>query len=129
MAAKKQSKKRVPVLAFAYEEDLARGDRGDTICVDDMQYTLEYRSPLPKGCFYADKLDATSRCLSKAKRVHFEKPPPSPADKARPFKPFKEQRKQRDEAEQKAALMLRRLNKDPKSKARTSSSRLCRVRD
>ena len=116
MAAKKQTKKRVPVLTFAYDEDLARGACGDMICVEDMHYTLEYRSPLPKGCFYPDELAATARCLSKAKRVHFEKPPPSPADKAKPFK------EQQDEAEQKAALMLSRLNKDPASKARKLQS-------
>ena len=43
-----------------------------------------------------------------------EKPPPSPEAKA---KTFEEQWKQREDAEQKAALMIDTLNKDPKSKA------------
>ena len=113
MAAKKRTKKRVPVLTFAYDKDVARGD---TICVEDMHYTLEYRSPLPKGCFYPDELLAVARCLAKAKRVHFEKPAPSAADTAKPFK------EQQDEAEQEAALMLKKLDKDPTSKARKLKS-------
>ena len=116
MAANKKTTQRVPVLTFAYdEEDLLASGR-DTFCVEDMHYTLEYRSALPKGCLYPDELAATVRCLSKQKTVHFEKQPPSPVGK---HKVYAEECKQREEE---AAALLKKLNADPKSKERKLKS-------
>ena len=114
-AAKKQTHKRVPTLTLGYDEDFVRGR--DTISSEDMYYTLDYRPPLPKGCFYPDEMYATTRCLSKAKRVHFEKPPPSPERKS-----WRLIEEKQYEAEKKAALLLTKLNKDPKVKARKIQS-------
>ena len=113
MRSKKLTKKRVPVMARVFDSTSAEQS------LDSLSYTIEYRPRPPKGYFYEDDLDATARCISKRKRVHFEEPSSLPKDKAAACRlPGQVE----DEAIDKAATMLKTLSNDPVLKARKLQS-------
>jgi len=104
--------KRVPVL-LANPYNVDKPDAGETLVPADKvayKYTIVYRPPPSKGCFYADDVEATKKCMLRQKRVHFEEPL-QPTDKAAVYG-------KEEKAEQDAVKFIAKVADDPGLKAR-----------